>query len=84
MMMQAGLYPLVSHDTGIVLPEGSGMYLERCTGEEIEQSVGTLHAMKENDLCVQIRQTQTHALREYTRERFEETMSSFIERILKR
>jgi glycosyltransferase involved in cell wall biosynthesis len=83
-MMQLGLYPLVSTDTGIELPDGCGMYLDPCTLDTIEAKVRQVYEMTNADLEQQITKTQTFALREYSREKFARDMDQFLSRVLKK
>jgi glycosyltransferase involved in cell wall biosynthesis len=80
-MMQAGLYPLVSYDTGIELPEGSGIYLEKCSIDEIEKKVEQIYNMESAELTRQINKTQKFALKEYSREKFTEDMDNFLSKV---
>lgn len=76
--MQIGLFPIVSRDTGVSLPNDCGIYLETCNLDEIESSVQKAHSLSASSLTAQILETQTHALREYSRNRFREAMKQFI------
>ena len=80
-MMQAGLYPLVSYETGIELPENSGMYLEDCSLDEIEKKVRQIHDMESVELTRQINETQKFALKEYSREKFSKDMEDFLSNV---
>ena len=81
-MMQTGLYPLVSHNTGIELPEGSGMYLDNCSIDEIEKKVEQIYSMDSKELTRQINETQKFALKEYSREKFTENMDNFLSKVV--
>ena len=81
-MMQAGLYPLVSYDTGIELPNNCGMYLEDCSIDEIEKKVEQIYNMESVDLIQQINKTQKFALKEYSREKFTEDMDNFLSKVV--
>lgn len=81
--MQIGLYPIVSRDTGVSLPEGAGRYLELCSEEEIETIITSLVAASESTIQQEIAETQRFALSEYSRARFSEAMSDYLGRILK-
>jgi len=81
-MMQAGLYPLVSYDTGIELPDGCGMYLEDCSIDEIEKKISEIYKMDKENLVGQIKKTQSFALEEYSREKFTEDMKKFLSSVL--
>jgi glycosyltransferase involved in cell wall biosynthesis len=80
--MQAGLYPIVSRDTGVDLPAGCGMMLEPCGIREIEDAVRAAFQLPNSELTRQIAQSQAHALIEYSRQRFHETMAAFVRKAL--
>jgi len=82
-MMQVGLYPLISRDTGIDLPQAHGMYLEDCTIDEIEKKIGEVYELKEKDLAGQIEKTQALALRKYSRDKFSEEIGAFLSEAVK-
>jgi glycosyltransferase involved in cell wall biosynthesis len=77
--MQVGLYPLVSRDTGISLPQGTGTYLEQCSIEEILSAAATLKATDRDTLREQIRLTQFFAQREYSRPNFTARMKAYLD-----
>ncbi len=79
--MQIGLYPLVSRDTGISLPQGAGTYLENCTVEEILDAAIKLNETDEEILREQILRTQQFALSEYSRENFTNSMQEYLKRV---
>lgn len=81
--IQAGLFPIISRDTGIDLPSGCGIYLNRCSIDEIEKSIVTAYSMKNSRLAEQIKRCQNYALKQYSREKFSEDMRAFIEKTLK-
>jgi glycosyltransferase involved in cell wall biosynthesis len=76
--LQLGLYPIVSRDTGIILPDNCGMYLETCTLEEIEGAVLNIYKAPETVLSPQIRKIQRTALQRYSREAFRDGMKNYI------
>jgi len=82
-MMQAGLYPLVSRDTGIDLPQHSGIYLGTCTSEEIEEKIKKAYGLANKELERQIKETQSFALKHYSRETFTEDMRRFLSGVLR-
>jgi tetratricopeptide (TPR) repeat protein len=59
--MTAGLYPILSRTTGIDLPDGLGLYLERCSIPEIEAAIGRVHAMEADALARDIGKIQAYA-----------------------
>jgi len=82
-ILQAGLYPLLSYDTGITLPLGAGMYLEELTVAEIEKQVAAVQAKSDTALAAETGQVQALALKEFSRENFLKGMGDFIDRVLK-
>ena len=82
--LQIGLYPVISHDTGLVLPSGCGIYLEECTIDEIETALIAVSQMATPNLTAEINQSQSYALSELSRARFTETMEDFISHALAR
>jgi glycosyltransferase involved in cell wall biosynthesis len=81
--LQVGLYPIVSRDTGVVLPEGCGIYLEICSVEEIEVAARTAYEMTSERLTQEIAVTQAQALKAYSREMFRTEMRESLIRILR-
>lgn len=76
--MQIGLYPIISRDTGIDLPDGCGTYLEDCSLKEIEKAIISAYNQSAEELSRQISITQEYALRNFSREVFREKMTLFI------
>ncbi len=76
--LQAGLFPIVSRDTGVSLPAGCGIWLESCSLEEIAGAVAAAHRMPEAALATQSGAVQREALRRHSREAFRDEMSAFL------
>ena len=83
-MMQAGLYPLVSRETGVDLPEGAGMYFAELSPEEVERLVRAALALPAEKVREEIHATQEFALKAYSRETFAQKMDDALERVLTR
>jgi hypothetical protein len=81
--MLIGLYPIVSRNTGITLPEGAGTYLETCSIPEIEAAASSLREMTSDDVRESIALTQTEAKRRYSRRAFSERMSRYLDIVLR-
>ena len=77
--MYLGLYPLVSRNTGITLPDGAGRYLEACTVEEIEGAALALQGMSAEDIRESIALTQAEAMRRYSRHAFTAQMADYLD-----
>jgi len=80
--MQIGLYPIVSYNTGITLPDQCGIYLETCSIEEIQQTVRAAYRMPPKILESQIRCCQKYALEQYSRRKFSQQMTDFLSKTL--
>jgi glycosyltransferase involved in cell wall biosynthesis len=76
--LQAGLFPILSRDTGVSLPPGCGIYLEACSLQEIEAAVRTAQGLPVGALSSQIGTVQREALRRYSRAAFRAEMSGFL------
>ena len=83
-MMQAGLYPLVSRETGVDLPAGAGMYFTELSPEEVERLASRALALPDDALREQIAATQGCALEAYSRATFARKMDNALERVLTR
>ncbi|MCR4333517.1 MAG: glycosyltransferase [Patescibacteria group bacterium] len=83
-MMQAGLYPLISHETGIDLPEGAGMYFAELSVEEVERLARAALELSDDVLKKEIKATQAFALTTCSREAFTKSMDAALERALKK
>lgn len=81
-MLQAGLYPLISRETGIDLPEGAGKYFNELSVEEVERLVRAALALPDGRVREEIRETQKRALDTYSREAFTKAMDAALDRAL--
>ena len=81
-LMQAGLYPIISRDTGITLADGCGMYLEEVTIENIRELARKAHAQPREALLRQMREVQNLAITNYSRSAFHADMERFLRRQL--
>jgi len=77
-MMQVGLYPIISRETGVTLPTDCGIYLEKCTHDEIERSVLQVHQTESEELTDQIDLCQRYALVQFSRGEFSRQMERFL------
>lgn len=80
--LQAGLYPILSKDTGVSLPDGCGVYLNSCSTNEIECAVQDTIRLSDNILIDQIQRIQREALRQFSRENFREIMEKKLTEML--
>lgn len=76
--LSVGLYPIISYDNGITLPENCGIYLKDCKIAEIENSIEKLMKLQDKEIESQIQKTQEYILRKFSRENFTEIMTSII------
>jgi glycosyltransferase involved in cell wall biosynthesis len=81
-MLQFGLFPIISRQTGVSLPEAAGVYLDTCTVEEIEAAALDVYDRPDAALAAGIRLTQSRALALNSRERFAAAVQSYLERAL--
>jgi hypothetical protein len=80
--LQAGLYPIISRDTGITLPDGCGTYLEEVTIDNIRESARKAKARNGEALEKQICEVQKWAVENYSRSAFRADMEGFLRRQL--
>jgi Glycosyl transferases group 1 len=80
--LQAGLYPIVSRETGITLPEGRGTWLERCEIAEIEGAVRRVAEADEHLLAAAIAEIRDFARERYSRAAFRRAMEAHLRRAL--
>jgi len=80
--LQLGLFPIISRNNGITLPNNAGLYLETCATSEIENVVNQAMSLSKDELEDQIASCQSFALKEFSREKFSSDMSAFLGKIL--
>jgi hypothetical protein len=83
-MLQMGLLPLVSRQTGVSLPSGAGRYLEDCSIDEIAAAVQELAALTDAEVIAQATASQTRALAQHSRSGFSDAMRIYLERVVAR
>jgi hypothetical protein len=77
-LLQVGLYPIVSRETGISLPAGAGTYLESSSVDEIEAAATDVIEMPWRELADQIERTQAVALVAYSRQSFAAAVREYL------
>lgn len=82
--LSAGLFPIISRETGVSLPSGSGIFLDTCSIEEIDAAVQTVWGMSDMELMGQRENTQSSALREYSRDNYTSRIREFLSGRLKK
>jgi hypothetical protein len=80
--LQLGLYPILSKQTGITLPEGCGIYLDELTADDVERAVLQTMDTSDDVLLDQIAHTQPKALVEHSRAAYKVTMEKRIREAL--
>ncbi|MEX3008467.1 glycosyltransferase [Hoeflea sp. TYP-13] len=76
--MTVGFYPIISRQTGIDLPDGTGIYLDDLSHAAIETAIGRVLSMSESDLIDDIKRVQDHAGSAYSRENFSKRYRQFL------
>lgn len=78
--LSAGLYPVISYDNGLDLPQGCGIYLQDCSLAEIENAVACVMAKSEDEIRQEIKIVQQNVLRDFSRENFRGEMLEYIKK----
>lgn len=76
-MMQVGLYPIITRQSGAVLPENAGKFIEMISHGEIDAKIKEVYNKKDEELVNEIKQTQSLALKCYSREQFSKEIKDF-------
>jgi hypothetical protein len=79
-MLQLGLYPLISRESGITLPPGAGTYLELCSVDEIEARAAELHACESSRLIEEVAVVQGGMRSAHSHEAFGARLRRYLER----
>lgn len=79
--LQAGLFPLISPQTGVSLPPNAGMLLKTCSLEEIEGAIDASRELSDSVLGEAIALLQENAVKNYSRERYASDMQSFFDSV---
>jgi hypothetical protein len=82
--MQYGLYPIVSLNAGISLPNGVGTVLTECSLSEIEEALEMILAQSESTLREKSREIQTWSQEVYSRREFSRRMDLSFDRLLQK
>ena len=85
--LSLGLYPVISRQSGIDLPNINGIthcgiYLQDLTIEDVENKVALIMDLPDYSILNEIRIIQQDALWRYSQERFRDVMTEHIERAL--
>lgn len=76
--LSVGLFPIISYDNGFTLPEGCGMYLDKCSVEEIEEAIGRLWLKNPEEVRREIRKIHQMTLKNFSRENFCRNMQKYL------
>lgn len=68
--LQVGLYPIISRESGVSLPDGCGRILETCSHAEVAGAVEGVLKMTDAELALEIEQIQAMALERFSRSAF--------------
>lgn len=76
--LSVGLFPIISYDNGFTLPNGCGMYLDKCSVEEIEEAIGRLWLKNPEEVRCEIRKIHQMTLKNFSRENFRRNMQKYL------
>jgi glycosyltransferase involved in cell wall biosynthesis len=77
-MLQLGLYPIISRETGVTLPPDAGALLESSSVDEVEGAALTVLDRPAHELAAEIEQTQALALAIHSRENFASAVRDYL------
>ena len=80
--LNAGLYPIISRDTGIDLPKGKGIYLETCSIPEIEETLKSFFEKDMTQVENDIRFLQSYFTKRYSRDNFSKNSFALLKKLL--
>jgi len=81
-LMQVGLYPIITKNSGADLPPNAGIMLEDISIKEIDAKIKEVYNKKDNELLEEIQKVQSLALKRYSREQFSKEIKSFFDNVL--
>lgn len=81
-LMQVGLYPIISKNSGADLPQKAGIFLNEISIEEIDAKIIEVYNKKDNELVDEIKSVQSLAIKLYSREQFSKEISCFFDQVL--
>lgn len=77
--LQVGLYPVISRESGIDLPEGCGRILQTCSHAEVADAVEGVLKMSDAQLALETGRIQAMALERFSRSAFTRRVRSLFE-----
>lgn len=81
-LLQLGLYPIISRETGIDLPKNTGFTLEENTIKHIMSAIQMVSLMDRNDLIIQLSKLQEFSISAYSPAEFKKQFSNAIKAII--
>jgi hypothetical protein len=80
--MQAGLYPVLSKNTGIDLPPGAGILLEDCEISTIQNALHKVLNTRESELVDEIKKIQSASAELFSRQNFSKNYAAFLDEVI--
>lgn len=81
--LQTGLYPIISKNNGISLPENCGFLLDTCSVDELNKAINYAYHLSETEIYQEIKKSQNYALTFYSRETFTKEMYNILQTLIK-
>lgn len=81
--MAAGLFPIVSRQTGIDLPGNCGLFIESLTVEAIVEAVDKALSISDSELNQHLSVSMDYAQRKYSRSEYSAQLQAFFDEFLK-
>jgi glycosyltransferase involved in cell wall biosynthesis len=81
-MLQAGLFPILSRETGVSLPASTGLYLDTCSADEIEAAATDVFRRPRESLLAEIDCARSWALTAHSRDRFATELQRYLHEAL--
>nr|WP_276562423.1 glycosyltransferase [Hoeflea prorocentri] len=76
--MTIGLYPIISRQTGIDLPDGAGIYLRELTCDAIDEAIDRFLLLSDEQLLDDLANIKRYAQTQYSRQAFSSQYRSFL------
>lgn len=80
--LQLGLYPIISRNTGVTLPNDCGIYLKNTSLDAISEGINTISGYSNGRIGKEIRIIQKDALRAYSRKNFSYNILNYLKKVL--
>ncbi len=76
--LSMGLYPIISYANGFTLPDKCGIYLDKCSVEEVEKALCKIWNLDKNQVEHEIAVVQQYVLDNFSRKCFRQNMETFL------